>query len=34
MEEGKGGAVTADPRVLGTDDLLQILLDACNICSV
>lgn len=26
MEEGKGGAVTADPQVLETDDLLQILL--------
>lgn len=25
-EEGKGGAVTADPQVLETDYLLQILL--------
>ena len=26
MEEGKGGAVTADPQLLETDELLQILL--------
>lgn len=34
MEEEKGGAVAADPQLLETDDLLQILLDACNMCSV
>lgn len=26
MEEGEGGAVTADPQLLETDELLQILL--------
>lgn len=34
MEEAKGGTVTADPQLLETDDLLQTLLDACNMCSV
>lgn len=34
MEEGKDGKVTADPQLLKTDDLLQIFLDACNMCSV
>lgn len=34
MEEGKGGEVTADPQLLKTDYLLQIFLDACNMCSV
>lgn len=26
MEEGKGSAITADPQLLETDELLQILL--------